>query len=175
MTAASTVAGDAPSASEQDRARPVIARFGGMTKADNAAMRPDPKLRYRIVFGVNKADPDGHRPNPGLDKVARMVNLLGAYGIRPQRGDVVAVVYGAATSIVAIDAIYAARTGVGCNPNVDLISELVASGVTVAVCSQALHGNGIDPQDVAPGVQTDVSAMTTIATLQLRGWALMPD
>jgi intracellular sulfur oxidation DsrE/DsrF family protein len=159
----------------QDRANPVIAPYGKITPADNAAMRPESTLRYRVVFSVTKAGPDADKPNPSLDKVARMVNLLGAYGIQPQKGDIVAVVHGAATPIVATDAVYAAKTKVQRNPNLDLIAKLRAAGVVVSVCSQALHGNDIEPKDVAPGVEVDVSAMTTLATLQLKGWALMPD
>ncbi|WP_333953096.1 hypothetical protein [Sphingomonas aerolata] len=47
--------------------------------------------------------------------------------------------------------------------------------MSVQVCSQALIGNGIDPATVGKSVETDVSALTTMATLQLRGWALIPD
>lgn len=159
----------------QDRANPVIAPYGKITPADEAAMRPDPKLRYRVAFSITKAGPDADKPNPSLDKVARMLNLLGAHGIRPKQGDIVAIVHGPATPVVATDAVYAAKTGVPHNPNLDLIAKLREAGIVVAVCSQALYGNGIDPKDVASGVEVDVSAMTTLATLQLEGWALMPD
>lgn len=173
--AASTLLFVQASGAAQDRANPVIVPYGKITLPEEAANRPDPALRYRVVFSITKAGPDANQPNPSLDKVARMINLLGAYGIRPQAGDIVAVVHGAATPIVATDQIYAAKTKGQRNPNLDLIAKLRAAGVVVAVCSQALHGNGIDPKDVAPGVELDVSAMTTITTLQLKGWALMPD
>ncbi|WP_288046463.1 DsrE family protein [Sphingomonas sp.] len=50
-----------------------------------------------------------------------------------------------------------------------------AAGVVVAVCGQALQAHKYAVKDVAPGVRVDVSAMTTMANLQLRGWALLPE
>jgi intracellular sulfur oxidation DsrE/DsrF family protein len=159
----------------QQRGAPLIEPYGTTSPTDGAAERPDKTLRYRVVFNVTKAGADASKPNPSLEKIARFLNLLAADGVRAQPGDVVAIIYGPATSIVATDAVYAIKTKAETNPNLPLIAKLRAAGVTVAVCSQALHGNNIATKDVAPDVRVDVSAMTTMATLQLRGWALIPE
>ncbi|MCP6134148.1 DsrE family protein, partial [Klebsiella pneumoniae] len=65
--------------------------------------------------------------------------------------------------------------GAAKNPNLALIAALKRAGVSVRVCSQALVGNGIAPVTVDKAVEVDVSALTTMATLQIRGWALIPD
>src|SRR3546814_7448694 len=57
--------------------------------------------------------------------------------------------------------------------NRPLIEQLVARGATIAVCGQALHQQGIDRAAVAPEVRIDVSALATMANLQLKGWALI--
>ena len=155
--------------------QPVIAGYGKITAVEGAAERPDRSLRYRVLFSVTKAASSPDKVNPSLEKVARFLNLLGADGVRPARGDVVVIVHGPATPIVAEDAAYAAKTGTAANPNLALIAALKRAGVSVQVCSQALIGNGISPTTVDKGVQVDVSALTTMATLQIRGWALIPD
>jgi intracellular sulfur oxidation DsrE/DsrF family protein len=154
---------------------PAVPGYGATHTAGNAAERPDPKLRYRVVFSISKAAAKPEQVNPSLDKVARYLNLLAEGGVRPQAGDVVAVLHGPATAAATTDAAYAGRTGSAANPNGRLIETLRAAGVTVSVCSQALHGQGIKSGDLQDGIRIDVSAMTTITNLQLRGFALVPD
>ena len=166
MTATSTSA--AP-------AGPAAPDYGATHTAADAAERPDPKLRYRVVFSISKAAAKPDQVNPSLDKVARYLNLLAEGGVRPRAGDVVAVLHGPATIAATKDAGYAAKAGSARNPNTALIEALRAAGVTVSVCSQALHGQGISADQLQDGVRIDVSAMTTITNLQLRGFALVPD
>lgn len=153
----------------------VISGYGAITPVEGAVERPDHSLRYRVLFSVTKAAASPDKVNPSLEKVARFLNLLGVDGVRPAPGDVVVIVHGPATPIVARDAAYAKKTGIAANPNLALIGTLKSVGVSVRVCSQALVGNKIDPAAVEKGVEIDVSALTTMATLQLRGWALIPD
>ena len=61
------------------------------------------------------------------------------------------------------------------NPSLELVRRLNAAGVSVRVCSQALAAHQITAAEVAEGVQIDVAGVTTLANLQLRGYALIPD
>ena len=164
-------------ASAQTSFRPV-AGYGATVDPPGASERPDPELRYRVVFSVTKASDGSGDVNPSLEKVARFLNLLGQDGVRIQPGDVVAVVHGPATASLLRDAAYPKRAkdaSVTANSNLPLIAALKQAGVVVSVCSQALHGKKIESKDVAPTVRQDVAALTTIANLQLRGYALIPD
>lgn len=163
------------SALAADPRHPVVQDFGAIAPMPGAKERPDRTLRYRVLFSVTKAPASPDQVNPNLEKVARFVNLLGADGVRPAPGDVAVVIHGPATQLVMNDAAYADRTKIGKNPNLPLIAALRAAGVSVRVCSQALVGNKIDPKTVDKMVEIDVSALTTMATLQLRGWAFIPD
>ena len=154
---------------------PRIAGYGAIAPLTGDETRAEPGLRYRLVFNVTKAAAMPEKVNPSLEKVARLVNLLGRDNIRPEPGDIVVIVHGTATPIVTNSAAYAAKTKAELNPNLDLIAKLRKAGVTVAVCSQALHANRISAKELAPAVRVDLSAMTTLAALQLRGWALIPD
>lgn len=164
----------APAAAAVPTAAAVVPGYGKIIAVPHAANRPDPHLRYRVIFSVTKPAAAPAAVNPSLDKVARFLNLLGSEGIRPAKGDVVVIVHGGATPLVLSDQAYRARTGVA-NPNIALVRELASAGVAVHVCAQALHGQKISEADVAPNIVVDLSALTTIATLQLKGWALMPD
>jgi intracellular sulfur oxidation DsrE/DsrF family protein len=152
-----------------------VSGYGVTHTAAQAAERPDRKLRYKVVFSISKAAAKPDQVNTTLEKVARYLNLLAQDGVRPRPGDIVAVLHGGATAAAMTDAAYSGKTGSSSNPNRELIERLRAAGVIVSVCSQALHGQGIAPGDVASGIRVDVSAMTTITNLQLRGFALMPE
>ena len=169
--AALTLAAGAPA---QDRVFPVIQGYGGVKPSPTAANRPDPKLDYKVVFNITKATPNGAK-NISLGKVARFLNLLGEDGIRPAPGMVVPIVQSEATSIVLSDAAFAKRFPGRTNPDAELIARLKAAGAQVHVCAQALAGQGYDPSEVSPDVVVDDSALTTLASLQLRGYALIPD
>ncbi|WP_242496029.1 DsrE family protein [Sphingobium cupriresistens] len=171
LATASTTSASAQSA--PDPRHPVVARFGTITPMAGAGGQPDPALTYRVVFDVTEGAEKPDQPNPGLDKVARFVNLLGSAGIRTKRGDVVAVVHGPPTVSVLGDAAYGVRFGHD-NPNTPLIAALTEAGVDIRVCGQALARQGIERQSVSANVTIDLSAMTTLATLQLKGWALIP-
>ena len=158
-----------------DPRHPVVAQFGAISPMPEAKERPDRSLHYRVLFSVTKATTAPDQVNTNLEKVARFLNLLGADGVRPAPGDVAVVIHGAATPLVMTDAAYAERTKVAKNPNLPLVAALRSAGVSVRVCSQALVGNKVDPATVDKGIEIDVSALTTMATLQLRGWALIPD
>ncbi len=158
-----------------DPRHPVVEGYGEIVPVPGAKERPDRSVRYRVLFSVTKAASTPAQVNPNLEKVARFLNLLGADGVRVTPGDVVVVIHGPATALVMNDTTYAERTKVANNPNLALIAALRSAGVSVRVCSQALVGNKVDPATVEKGIEVDVSALTTMATLQLRGWALIPD
>lgn len=86
--------------------QPVIAGYGRITPVEGAVERPDHSLRYRVLFSVTKAASSPDKVNPSLEKVARFLNLLGADGVRPAQGDVIVIVHGPATPIIADDEAY---------------------------------------------------------------------
>ena len=152
----------------------VIIGYGTVRPMKEAQEPPSPKLRYQVVFDITKAAEKPAKVNPALDRVARFVNLLARDGIRPKHGDLVVIIHGPATPSTLNADEYRKRNGAP-NPNADLIRQLTAAGVSVRVCSQALAGHRITAADVAEGVQIDVAGVTTLANLQLRGYALIPD
>jgi intracellular sulfur oxidation DsrE/DsrF family protein len=138
--------------------------IGKIFAVERGAEPIDPALCYRIVFAVTKPAPEGGAPHHDLVRLARMMTLLEQAELKVEAGEIVAIVSGPATAIV--------RHGDAANGR--LIDALIARGATIAVCGQALHHQGVDRAEVAPDVRIDVSALSTLANLQLRGWALIP-
>jgi intracellular sulfur oxidation DsrE/DsrF family protein len=164
----------APSVTHAQTPAPaLVAGYGKTVTVENAGERPDPTLDYKVVMSVTKAGEDA-APPPALDKAARLVNLLAQSGVSADHRHIVVVLHGAATSAVLNEAGLKAR-GKTVNPSAELIAKLTAAGVSVHVCGQALAGAKIAHSEVLPQVQIDVSALTTLSTLQLRGYALLPD
>ncbi len=168
------IMGSAPALAQSAASNPAIADYGAIHPAPDGANQPDATIEYRVVFSITKPADSPDKINPSLEKIARFVNLLASNGVKPKPGDIVAIVHGAATPSVMSDAAYRAKFDAA-NPNLPLIAALEKAGVEVHVCSQALAGQKIGKEAVAAPVTIDLSALTTLATLQLKGWAMIPD
>jgi intracellular sulfur oxidation DsrE/DsrF family protein len=128
-----------------------------------------------VVFDVSEGAKSPDQVNPGLDRAARLANMLAAGGVTAGKRHIVAVVHGAATDAVVSDTAYAARHSGQKNPNTALIAALQAGGVSVRICGQAMTGQKIAAPDLAPGVQLDLAALMTVTNLQFQGYALVVD
>jgi len=154
-------------------AEPLIPGYGRIALIEHPQMRPDPALDYKVVVNVTRAGENG-APPPELEKVAKLANLLAQYGVPAAHRHIVAVIQGSATMAVLSEAGMKAR-GKGANLTADLVAKLNAAGVRVDVCSQALAGFKIGQDEVMPGIQVDLSALTTLTTLELQGYAMLSD
>lgn len=111
----------------------------------------------------------------GLERVARMLNLMARQGIDPQPGDIVVTVHGGAAKTTLTEAAFARRFPGEANPNAELIRLLAKAGVSVRLRGQSMMANKFARDELKPDVKVDTAAMTTVATLQLKGYALIPD
>jgi len=112
--------------------------------------------------------------NPGVEKLARFVNVYAAAGRSPARVEIVAVLHGNATQIALNDEAYAAAFGVKSNPNLPLMRKLRRAGVGFLVCGQDLTHKGYNSTQTAREVDLSVSGSTAIVNLQQDGYAFIP-
>lgn len=152
---------------------PTIHGYGRIHEVAGAAYRPDPSQTYKIVFAMTKAAKSPSSVNPALDHVARTVNLYVASGVPLSHLKFVAVAYGGATPLAIDNARYRAKFGVD-NPNLKLIEALRKAGVDIAVCAQAVAEHHFSYGAVAHNVTLALSGLTTVTTLEHKGYALMP-
>lgn len=152
---------------------PTVVGAGRIHPLPQAAYQPDPRATYKVVFSLTKGAAKPDEVNPGIDHVARAVNLYVAAGVPLDHLKFVAVAAGAATAIALDDAAYRQAFGVA-NPNLPVIAQLRKDGVDVAVCAQAMAEHHYDYAWKDPGVTLALSALTTVTELENQGYALFP-
>ena len=149
----------------------IIADYGTISDIDNV-VDPDPDLEYRIVIDLKAASPDPAKINPGLNNIARMLNLHAAGGIGPGKMKVVAALHGSATHMVLDNTGYKMKYGMD-NPNLELINQLKSAGVELFVCGQSLiaRNNGFD--NVNSDITIALSMLTVVTEHQMKGYGLL--
>jgi intracellular sulfur oxidation DsrE/DsrF family protein len=152
---------------------PTIHHYGKIHFLPNGHFKPQPGQTYKIVFNLTQAAAKPDEVNPSLDHVARTVNLYVAAGVPLRHLKFVAVASGPATPLALNDVQYRAAYGIS-NPNLPLIAELKKAGITVAVCGQAVAEHHFQYGWINPDVVLSLSALTTVTTLEQKGYALMP-
>lgn len=169
--AAGALAGTA-GADETTWVNPTIQGFGAVVSLPEAGLQPSKDAEYKVVFNVTTGG-DNEKPNPGLDRVARAVNIFTSAGVPLSKLHFVAVVHGPATASVLDNAHYKQKFNVD-NPNVKLIEELTKAGVKVMVCGQALAHNKFPHDWVNPQVEYTLSAISDVILLQQQGYVFFP-
>lgn len=150
---------------------PIIPKVGGVVAVPHAA--EPPRTGAKVVFDV-ATDAKAADLNKGLERVARLLNLYGAAGLKPSEVKIALVVHGEATKCVLTETAYKARFGGVSNPNLAVIEALRKAGVEVFVCGQALAYKGFKTTDVADGVQVASAALTVVINKQMDGYAYVP-
>ena len=145
---------------------PVFEEFGPHAVIDGIKFPADTKLA--VAFDVSKAAAEGQTSRQ-LETVARFLNMHAAAGIPLEHLSAAIVVHGGASFDLVIDE---ARDMP--NPNVALIAALLEAGVSIQLCGQSAAYQGIEPEDLLPGITMSLSAMTAHALLQQRGYTLNP-
>lgn len=152
---------------------PTVPGYGRIHYLPKAAYQPDPSQTYRVVFSLTHAGAKPDKVSPSLDHIARTVNLYVAAGVPLSHLKFVGIAYGAATPLAVDNAHYRAKFGVD-NPNLKLIRMLRKDGVDIAVCAQAVAEHGFKYAWVSPQVTLALSGLTTVTTLEHKGYTLMP-
>jgi hypothetical protein len=106
----------------------VIKSYGPVQLLPNATLQPDKSLKCKILFDVTKSSRDVRSVNPGLDHIARFINVMASAGIMPKDMELAAVIHGPATGIVLADEIFT-QEYYSYNPNLKLIMDLNKAGV----------------------------------------------
>ena len=147
---------------------PRIARFGGVADI-GAHPAAEPERMRRLLFDLDMGGGDGL--HPGLEAVARLLNLYALAGIPNERVEVVVLLRGKATSLALRADAFAARSGQP-HRNTGLRDALLDAGVHFEVCGQALHRNGYTAGEVDPRIAVALGAVLRRETLLAQGYVL---
>jgi len=142
---------------------PLIPDYGQIAPVDMTRPLPAGAF-FQIAFDTaTRSETDSL--NRTLTSAARFLNMHVANGIDAENLHLAIVIHGGAVHDVA------SETAAG---NADLIETLLAHGVRIIVCGQSAAYHDVSREDLLPGVEMALSAMTAHALLQRNGYTLNP-
>ena len=150
----------------------VLSEFGKI-----APVQTDFKIPRGTKFKVLYDIVDGAEPgalNRKLNTPARFLNMHAAAGVPEKNMKLAVVIHGKASLDVASAKAYGAAYEGAENGNVEIIKTLIEQGVRVILCGQSAAYYGVGHEDMLPGVEMALSAMTAHAILQQEGYTLNP-
>jgi intracellular sulfur oxidation DsrE/DsrF family protein len=150
---------------------PIIPKYGGVLPRPQALEQP--QAGAKVVFDIT-ANTTATQVNPGLDRIARLLNLYGSSGLKSSDIQITAVLHGDATLAALTDDEFADRSGAERNPNLELIAALQQAGVKVLVCGQALNYKQFPDSAVSPTIPIASSAMNVVINHQAQGASYLP-
>tara|TARA_R110002072_G_scaffold36848_3_gene108186 strand:+ start:54 stop:587 length:534 start_codon:yes stop_codon:yes gene_type:complete len=148
----------------------VIPDYGNVATIDTTIAPPE---NPRLSFDVSAAAEAGEL-NRTLVSAARYINMNAEAGIDPATISVAVVVHGGAVRDVANAETYASAHDGAENANAALIAALIENGVHIYVCGQSAAYYDVATEDLLPGVDMALSAMTAHTMLQQQGYAINP-
>lgn len=153
---------------------PVLADFGPHAPVPGMGAVPG-DAEFAIAFDVSTPAGEGSI-NRGFEAAARFLNMHVAHGVPQDNIRLVVVVHGKAGMELLSDAAHAANAASrrGDNPSGKLVAALLAEDVRFILCGQTAAAYGIAPDDLIPGVEISLSAMTAHALLQQQGFTANP-
>lgn len=146
----------------QEAQFPIIKNFGGIYEIPDS-VDPEQDMEYNIVIDLKTLQRDKASLNPGLNNVARMMNLHGLGGVKAEDLRVAVVIHGGATDLVINNEAYQKRYELD-NPNLELIDTLKQAGVEIFVCGQSLIAREYGFNEINPQVTKGLSMLTVFTT-----------
>ncbi len=141
---------------------PVFEEFGPVADIDVTLPVPEGAV-FRHSFDVSGRAEDGEL-NRTLESAARFINMHARAGVETDRIEVAVVVHGSAVLDVSGET----------SSSEDLVSALIDHGVNIIVCGQSAAYHDVEMDDLIPGVDMALSAMTAHALLQQQGYTVNP-
>lgn len=151
---------------------PVIQSAGQSVKVENATFAIPEGHVFRAVFVIDRADTGA--VNQQLTTIARYLNLHARHGIAPEQVHAAAVVHGSGWASLLSDSAYGARFGGRTNPSRRLVEELLANRTQLVLCGQTAGFRGVKREELLPGVQLAISAMSALNVFQAQGYRHNP-
>lgn len=144
---------------------PVITGYGDFFAVDSLDRSVNTNMVYKVVFDIPASPENKQQVNPGINTIARFLNMHANAGVPLENMQVAAVIHGSAIKDIVHDEAYRKRFGMD-NPNYPLIQKLSKAGVQFYICGQTAVNRDILYHEIAEPVQVALSAMTILLELQ---------
>ena len=135
-----------------------------------AHLTPDSNTEYKVLFDLVVDDDNLDDPYPMLPLIARYVNTLANLGVPKENRHIAIVMHQGSGLIGLTNEEFKARHEGKDNPNIDLIRQLHAAGVTFHLCGQGVLSRNIQEDQLLDEIQVDYWALTTIIELGRQGY-----
>lgn len=169
-TASALGAQSAPAPIQQSG--PLIQNGGPSAQVPDANFPIPPGHVFRVMWEIN-LQADSSQVNQQIGTIARFYNLHARHGVPKENLHAAAVVHGTGWMALLTDEAYQRRYGRP-NPSKALVQELIANGARFAVCGQTAAFRGLRREELLPGVQLAISAMTALNVFYAEGYRLQP-
>lgn len=150
----------------------VIKEFGKVAEVDSQLAIPQ-NMKFKVAFDLGSAANAGE-VNRQIDTLARFINMHVAAGVKLEDIELALVVHGKAAMDMTHNTLYQQTHKNTPNANKPLIAELSKYQVKFYVCGQTAAYYGISQNDLLPGVDMALSALTAHAILAQQGYSLNP-
>lgn len=151
---------------------PAIAQADGYVVIPHAAVAPDRKTTYRVIFDATRMSSDPSAILPAINGAGGVINDLDVGKVPRAQQKFVIVFHGAGLDGILDDAHYRQKYGIA-NPNLPALVEMKRRGVELFVCGQHLAAAHIDPKILTPLVTIASDAYLVMIAYQDRGYAAM--
>ena len=141
----------------------IIKNYGQIATVDGMQALPE-SVSFKVSFDVYKQAEAGQL-NRSIESVARFINMHAEHEVSIEQMQLAVVVHGGAVKDMVSDP--------NSNNN-NLIKALLAQGVTFTVCGQSAAYYQVTLEQLIPGVNLALSAMTAHALLQQSGYTINP-
>ena len=108
-----------------------------------------------------------------ITTIARFYNLHARHGVPKANLFGAAVVHGTGWRALLTDEAYQRRFG-RINPSKAMVEELIANGARFAVCAHTAGSMGVEREELLPGLQLAISAMSALNVFYAEGYRLQP-
>ncbi|MES2331683.1 MAG: DsrE family protein [Bacteroidota bacterium] len=152
------------------KVNPVIKSYGSVWEIPNAQEKPDPAMDYKILVDITDAADKPDTLNAYLEAAATLYNLHAVGGVPAKNIHMVVVLHKMATYSVFTNEKFQQKFKMD-NPNLALVKALSDAGVKFFTCGQTLIRGKIAESEITPEVKVATSALTTLTTYMLKGYA----
>ncbi len=158
--------------SQIKKAGPIITDYGFVFKVENTDYKVNTSKELKAVFDIMNSPEDTKKRNSSIETAARFLNMHAQENVPTNKLHAVLVVHNNASKDIITNEAYKKRYGTD-NPNEEMIKVLMNSGVQVIFCGQSSMARGFPKEELIPGVQLSLSAMTALIQLQDEGYRLI--
>ncbi len=141
---------------------PLLKDFGPVANIEVTLAIPEDTI-FRHSFDIATPASEGNL-NRGLVSAARLLNMHARAGLPAKNTQLAMVIHGQAVKDVSDEL----------SANAALVEALIEQDVRIIVCGQSAAYYDVATEDLLPGVEMAVSAMTAHALLQQQGYTLNP-